>query len=289
MIDFLQAVAPVALAAVLLAGGCGGAGAPPAEPDGDAVEEPSDAGDPDERPEREAEADPTGGDADADADAGDPMDVEEEEIAPTVDPPDELGPYLVGTFDDSFTNAQWGEFVLTAYYPAVYDGWDYIPAVDDAPYPGVAFIHGFMGNKDSNEWIGWHIGSWGYVAVLVGVPDSLRFEPQQWADGLKGAITTMLEKNGEEGPLEGMVDGDRVAVAGHSMGSMGAILATSQDERIGTSVLMAAACSRLGENILVLRVAHDQRALVAAADHELQALDAGSNGDIRHRAVRIFA
>ncbi|MFH1434177.1 MAG: hypothetical protein ABIJ56_00540 [Pseudomonadota bacterium] len=211
--------------------------------DHDAVEVPGPDG-ADVPGEGDAAADPAAGDPDAAQDAlPEAVDApeENEEPRPPPDPPDELGPYIVGTIDDTFHDTQWGEYAVTVYFPADYEGTDLVPAREDGPFPPVVFVHGYMGNIDSNEWLGWHLASWGYVTALLGVPNSMRFDPQQWADGIMDAIDYLIEKNEAGFALEGMIDEENIGAAGHSMGAMGAILAVSQDERIDACVPMAPA------------------------------------------------
>lgn len=197
----------------------------------------------DEPDEADAAVDPPAGDPDAAQDAPpEAVDApEENEEPPPPDPPDELGPYIVGTLDDTFHDTQWGEYAVTVYFPADYEGTDLVPAREDGPFPPVVFVHGYLGQIDTNEWVGWHLASWGYVTALLGVPSNWRFAPQQWADGIKGAIDYLLEQDGAGFALEGMIDEENIGATGHSIGAMGSVLATSQDGRIDACVPMAPA------------------------------------------------
>lgn len=146
-----------------------------------------------------------------------------------------------GTHAGSYAIPAWGDYPVTVYFPtAAEDAAE--PDRSGAPYPLVAFAHGWQGNKDANAWVGRHLARWGYVVALMSVPGATEFEVQRWSDGLIGAIDYALAASaaGQGGPLEGLVDPERIGIGGHSMGAEGSRLAAAADPRIDAVALLTA-------------------------------------------------
>ncbi|HYI60381.1 MAG TPA: dienelactone hydrolase family protein [Acidimicrobiales bacterium] len=111
-----------------------------------------------------------------------------------------------------------------------------------APYPVVLFSHGFAGFPEQSADLVTHLASWGYV---VAAPDHVerslsgllgtaaqgvprRDDPEV----LAATLDLVLARATVAGPLEGMVDGTRVGVAGHSAGASAAYRLAATDERV---------------------------------------------------------
>ena len=112
-------------------------------------------------------------------------------------------------------------------------------ASSPGPYPVILFSHGLGGSRDGYEYLGRHWATRGYVSVHVqhlgsdsGVwknqPRPLKAmreaarNPQNSVDrpnDIKFAITMMDQLNQEPGPLQGLLDMDRLGAAGHSFGA----------------------------------------------------------------------
>lgn len=108
-----------------------------------------------------------------------------------------------------------------------------IPAHPDAdagsegPYPTVLFSHGFAGFPEQSADLVTHLASWGFVVIA---PDHVErslsgqlgvaakdVEPRDDPEVLSASLDDALAI--EDSPLTGLVDEDRVAVAGHSAGA----------------------------------------------------------------------
>ena len=113
----------------------------------------------------------------------------------------------------------------------------------DGPYPVVLFSHGYAGFPEQSADLVTHLASWGFVVVapdhverslsgLLGVAargvPKLE-DPAVLSQSLDAAIA---DSERAESPLNGMVDVDKVAVAGHSAGAGASYREASQELRI---------------------------------------------------------
>lgn len=158
-----------------------------------------------------------------------------------------FGPYAVGVRTESFVDpsrptapnrGQPGQPSRTlktmVLYPAQgapsdRDVPDAPPARDGGPFPLLEFSHGFTANGPSYTPLLRRLASAGYVVAAPTFPLSSRGAPggpsgadytNQPAD-VSFVISEMLRLNGDGASLlHGMVDPDKVAVAGHSLGAM---------------------------------------------------------------------
>ncbi|MDT0327045.1 alpha/beta hydrolase family protein [Nocardiopsis lambiniae] len=139
-------------------------------------------------------------------------------------------------------------------------------AVPDAPpvagrHPLVLFSPGLGGVRTQNTVWAEGLASHGYVVVAVdhpydsavvvlddgtvvrgaltatGDPEEDDRLADEWtrirADDLGLVLTRLVEEaNADEGPLSGLVDPERVAMAGHSLGGAAALLAAAGDQRV---------------------------------------------------------
>ena len=109
-----------------------------------------------------------------------------------------------------------------------------------APYPAIAFAHGFsmFGLSDGvqdNLGNGEHLASWGYVVAIPALPDDF--------DARYAAIQEVLsyleqETHNEDSALYDKVDSTRLALAGHSLGGATALALASQDTRVRAVVAL---------------------------------------------------
>lgn len=126
-------------------------------------------------------------------------------------------------------------------YPAQRDGPGTPGDRDGAPYPLVVFSHGFTGDGPAYTPFLRRLAAWGYVVAAPTFPRTSRGAPggprladyvNQPADvrvvidtlarigrpGRAGPAGGNVTTDGDTTPLAGLVDGERVAVAGHSLG-----------------------------------------------------------------------
>lgn len=109
-----------------------------------------------------------------------------------------------------------------------------------APYPAIAFAHGFSmfglsNGAQDNLGNGEHLASWGYVVAIPVLPDD-------WQERLTamGRVLSYLEAEAgvEDSFLYQKVDTGRLAAAGHSLGGATALALARQDVRIRAVVAL---------------------------------------------------
>lgn len=117
------------------------------------------------------------------------------------------------------------------------------PDASGGPYPVILFSHGFAGFPEQSAALTTHLASWGYV---VAAPDHVErslsgllgtagqgVERQDDPDVLAATLDLVVEAGDDpDATLAGLVDGARVAVAGHSAGASAAYRLAATDDRI---------------------------------------------------------
>lgn len=117
-------------------------------------------------------------------------------------------------------------------------------------HPVVIFTPGLGQGRDSAAYLGNFWSAHGYVALFLQHPgtDSDLTPEQQKRAGLDGralaaryqdlpfAITVLLNRAKQPGPLQGRIIADRLAVAGHSLGAVGAAIAVGRKTAAGSNL-----------------------------------------------------
>jgi dienelactone hydrolase len=109
-----------------------------------------------------------------------------------------------------------------------------------SPYPAVAFAHGFSmfglsNGAQDNLGNGEHLASWGYVVAIPELPDDFEARTAAMQQVLSYLET---EATSEGSVLYRVVDTDRLAAAGHSLGGATALALASRDPRIKAVVAL---------------------------------------------------
>jgi hypothetical protein len=109
-----------------------------------------------------------------------------------------------------------------------------------APYAAIAFAHGFsmFGLSDGvaeNAGNGQHLASWGYVVVIPKLEDAAATRIMQLGSALDYLVLQTFTAGGF---LEGQVDVNRLAVAGHSLGGSTALATAAHDGRVKAVVAL---------------------------------------------------
>jgi dienelactone hydrolase len=122
----------------------------------------------------------------------------------------------------------------TIYYPTV--------SMDcPAPFPGVVVIPGFTEKQNSVSQWGTFLASHGFAVMLI---DSAAngtantgVQPPSRASGLTEGVTTLKGENTRSGsPLNGKLDGTRMAIMGHSMGGGGTLIAANMHSELKAAI-----------------------------------------------------
>jgi dienelactone hydrolase len=104
----------------------------------------------------------------------------------------------------------------------------------NAPYPGIAFAHGYsmFGLSDGmadNAGNGQHLASWGYVTAIPRLPD----DAETRVTNLRDVLTYLETQANTPGSfLYQKVDVNRLATAGHSLGGSTALATAARDVRV---------------------------------------------------------
>lgn len=131
----------------------------------------------------------------------------------------------------------------------------YRPRGKPGPCPAVIFSHGLGGSRDGYEYLGRHWASHGFISIHVqhpGTDSSIwkNYPRRQWSAAMKAALASpenftnrprdisaavdgLIQANTRPGPLKGLVDIDRIGLAGHSMGAF-TVLASAGMRLIGS-------------------------------------------------------
>jgi len=113
----------------------------------------------------------------------------------------------------------------------------------DGPYPVVLFSHGYAGFPEQSADLVTHLASWGFIVIA---PDHVErslsgllgtaakgVTPRQDPEVLSASLDAAIADGTDDAsPLHGLMDLDKVAVAGHSAGASAAYLTASSDDRI---------------------------------------------------------
>ena len=108
------------------------------------------------------------------------------------------------------------------------------PALSEGSFPLILLSHGFTGYRTQMFYLGEHLASHGYIVVGIDHSGSTNADIQETADRAAGFTDTLYNRARDQqflldyfadqaSPVEAIVDTDRAAIIGHSMGGFGAI------------------------------------------------------------------
>ena len=129
----------------------------------------------------------------------------------------------------------------------------------DGPYPVVLFSHGYAGFPEQSADLVTHLASWGFVVIapdhverslsgLLGVA-AKDVEPRQDPEVLSASLDAAIaDGEADDSPLNGLMDLDKVAVAGHSAGASAAYLTASSEDRVKAFIAYSVGTGRPDED-----------------------------------------
>ena len=137
-------------------------------------------------------------------------------------------------------------------------------SANNGKFPLILLSHGFTGYRSMMFYLGEHLASHGYVVVGIDHKDSTNADIQQESDRGPGIISTLYNRARDQqfildffsqpprsgdnsSALASIIDTDRAAIIGHSMGGFGAIntiggcykLTSEQLKKLGTPFAVA--------------------------------------------------
>ncbi|MBI5488822.1 MAG: hypothetical protein HY905_15925 [Deltaproteobacteria bacterium] len=144
--------------------------------------------------------------------------------------PENPGAFEVVTWDAGNVYAAGASLPTKVYYPAGGGG----------PFPVVGVIHGASRAGAYMRTLSETLASRGLVAVTPTIPcNFLGCNHDENAAQLSALLDWAVDQGATPGsPLEGLVDGERRGLVGHSWGALASHLAASRDDRIDAVVLL---------------------------------------------------
>ncbi|RMH47174.1 MAG: dienelactone hydrolase [Alphaproteobacteria bacterium] len=105
------------------------------------------------------------------------------------------------------------------------------PALTGTPWPVVILSHGYPGNRFLMSHLGENLASKGYVVAAIDHPDSTYDDRGAFGSTLvnrpldtRFVLEELARLGAGDGPLAGIIDADRAAIIGYSMGGYGAVI-----------------------------------------------------------------
>jgi predicted dienelactone hydrolase len=129
----------------------------------------------------------------------------------------------------------------------------------DGPYPVVLFSHGYAGFPEQSADLVTHLASWGFVVIA---PDHVErslsgllgtaaqgVEPSEDPAVLTASLDAAIaDAESADSQLNGLLDLDKVAVAGHSAGASAAYLTASSEDRVKAFIAYSVGTGRPDED-----------------------------------------
>jgi dienelactone hydrolase len=156
-----------------------------------------------------------------------------------------------GATPDTYAISDWLPAGVQAQVPDGIDDYETgavrdVPVHGDGPFPVVLFSHGFASFRTQSSFLTQHLASWGMVVAapdhpsrgLLAVFTGQQPDPTASLDDVRAAVTLLEdEATVADGPLQGALDLDRMAIVGHSAGG-GTALLVAADGDLGPRLAM---------------------------------------------------
>lgn len=154
-------------------------------------------------------------------------------------------PLQAGWVETTVTRPDGTRFGARLFYPATACQAGALYEHSGAPYPIVAFGHGYMQSPDTYQLTLAYLAVQGYLVIAARSGVELFPSHAAFAEDLRHCITHLLTQNADPAsPWFGQVAADAPGLLGHSMGGGASILAAVRDRRVRAVVALAAANTR---------------------------------------------
>ncbi len=154
----------------------------------------------------------------------------------------EAGPHAGGWRQVTVVRADGGTFPAVLYYPAQTRGEEAPVDPEGAPYPAIAFGHGFLQTPQRYDRTLEHLATWGYFLIAPQSHTGLAPSHSGMANDLLASLAWLEEQHGQAGSwLRGQVDSHTRGLLGHSMGGGASLLAVAIDPSLSAVATLAAA------------------------------------------------
>ncbi|MGI9601302.1 MAG: alpha/beta hydrolase family protein [Acidimicrobiales bacterium] len=133
--------------------------------------------------------------------------------------------------------------------PVETDAYRDAPSAAEGPYPLMIYSHGAAGYRKVATFNNTHLASWGFVVASIDhlergllASNGLLDLPERDGGDVEDVMTTIdMLVSADDPLLGGLVDGEQVAIMGHSAGGFTAVRAAQADDRIDTFISWASA------------------------------------------------
>jgi len=144
--------------------------------------------------------------------------------------PELPGPLAVTSWDAGSVDAAGASIPTRVYHPSSGGG----------PYPVVGVVHGASRNGSFMRVMAETLASYGFVAVVPDMPCTvIACDHATNATRLSALLDWAVSQGSTAGsPIEGLADGERRGLVGHSWGALASLLAVAGDDRIDVLVLL---------------------------------------------------
>lgn len=177
------------------------------------------------------------------------------------------GPKTPSRRDVTVVRSDGSSFVATVHYPATSTAVNAPVDASGGPLPILAFGHGFVTPVNLYLSTGAHLASHGLIVIFPQSQGGLLPSHSAFAADLVSSMDWLAAQSTVAGsPWQGAIDGERRAVAGHSMGGGCALLAAKSDERIRAVIGQAAANTNPSSITAALDVRCAARLIVGSQD-----------------------
>lgn len=150
----------------------------------------------------------------------------------------QTNPYQRGPAPTRSALTQNGPFSTTTYsvsrlVSGFGGGTIYYPTGTTQTFGGIAVSPGYLGSESSLAWYGRRLASHGFVVIVINT-DSRFDTPNSRAEQLLSALSYLKDRSPSS--VRARLDGNRLAVAGHSMGGGGSLRASTLNKSLKASI-----------------------------------------------------